>query len=197
MPEPIQTSNGRLPISLTTADPFPAMHWTKTLNYTQTVAANTVTTVAYITVNPNNPANVITTQIPVTLPYTPCHCDHQIHPTVDMTTIGAPCRACGPNGEHSVTLTMPTAACEGGSEGFGDSYRPPYSPHRVEDHKILSDVRPYLKPQSTMAQQGEPSPMKGYVAVNGIRFMKDPMSSQPLVTDQRFTHPTHLPSITS
>ncbi|KAF5268335.1 hypothetical protein FOXYS1_767 [Fusarium oxysporum] len=151
----------------------------------------------YITVNPNNPANVITTQIPVTLPYTPCHCDHQIHPTVDMTTIGAPCRACGPNGEHSVTLTMPTAACEGGSEGFGDSYRPPYSPHRVEDHKILSDVRPYLKPQSTMAQQGEPSPMKGYVAVNGIRFMKDPMSSQPLVTDQRFTHPTHLPSITS
>ncbi|KAM5378928.1 hypothetical protein ACJA88_005488 [Fusarium oxysporum] len=173
------------------------MHWTKTLNYTQTVAANTVTTVAYITVNPNNPANVITTQIPVTLPYTPCHCDHQIHPTVDMTTIGAPCRACGPNGEHSVTLTMPTAACEGGSEGFGDSYRPPYSPHRVEDHKILSDVRPYLKPQSTMAQQGEPSPMKGYVAVNGIRFMKGPMSSQPLLTDQMFTHPTHLPSITS
>ncbi|KAF5250666.1 hypothetical protein FANTH_4109 [Fusarium anthophilum] len=77
--------------------------------YTKTRFAETVTTVTYTTVNPSNPASLITTCVPITLLYSPCGCKSQVYPTVDMTTV-----ACTQGGDI-VTLTVPKAVCETGS----------------------------------------------------------------------------------
>ncbi|RBR12677.1 hypothetical protein FVER53590_29051 [Fusarium verticillioides] len=74
--------------------------------YTKTRFAETVTTVTYTTVNPSNPASLITTCVPITLLYSPCGCKNQVYPTVDMTTV-----ACTQGGDI-VTLTVPKAVCE-------------------------------------------------------------------------------------
>ncbi|KAG9503442.1 hypothetical protein J7337_006287 [Fusarium musae] len=74
--------------------------------YTKTRFAETVTTVTYTTVNPSNPASLITTCVPITLLYSPCGCKSQVYPTVDMTTV-----ACTQGGDI-VTLTVPKAVCE-------------------------------------------------------------------------------------
>ncbi|KAF5579175.1 uncharacterized protein FSUBG_13666 [Fusarium subglutinans] len=76
--------------------------------YTKTRFAETVTTVTYTTVNPSNPASLITTCVPITLLYSPCGCKNQVYPTVDMTTV-----ACTQGGDI-VTLTVPKAVCETG-----------------------------------------------------------------------------------
>ncbi|KAF5544661.1 hypothetical protein FMEXI_6490 [Fusarium mexicanum] len=80
--------------------------------YTKTRFAETVTTVTYTTVNPSNPASLITTCVPITLLYSPCGCKNQVYPTVDMTTV-----ACTQGGDI-VTLTVPKAVCETGRASY-------------------------------------------------------------------------------
>ncbi|KAF5712282.1 MUC1-extracellular alpha-1 4-glucan glucosidase [Fusarium mundagurra] len=107
-------SETRLPTSLPTPTAIHTAYSTLTVNhgYTKTQFAETVTTVTYTTVNPSNPASLITTCIPVTLLYSPCGCKHQVYPTVDMITV-----ACTQGGEI-VTLTVPKAAYETGSASY-------------------------------------------------------------------------------
>ncbi|KAH7002960.1 hypothetical protein EDB82DRAFT_549390 [Fusarium venenatum] len=107
-------SETRLPISLPTPTAIHIAYSTLTIDHacTRTRFAETVTTVTYTTVNPSNPASLITTCVPITLLYSPCGCKHQVYPTVDMTTV-----ACTQGGDI-VTLTVPKAAYETGREGY-------------------------------------------------------------------------------
>ncbi|KAF5979465.1 hypothetical protein FCOIX_5293 [Fusarium coicis] len=107
-------SETRLPTSLPTPTAIHTAYSTLTVNhaYTKTQFAETVTTATYTTVNPSNPASLITTCVPVTLLYSPCGCKHQVYPTVDMTTV-----ACTQGGDI-VTLTVPKAAYETGSASY-------------------------------------------------------------------------------
>ncbi|KAL6922425.1 hypothetical protein FSST1_006451 [Fusarium sambucinum] len=105
-------SETRLPTSLLTPTAIHTAYSTLTIDhaYTRAQLAETVTTVTYTTVNPSNPASLITTCVPITLLYSPCGCKHQVYPTVNMTTV-----ACTQGGDI-VTLTVPKAAYETGSE---------------------------------------------------------------------------------
>ncbi|KAF5584299.1 hypothetical protein FPANT_7902 [Fusarium pseudoanthophilum] len=107
-------SETRLPTSLPTPTAIHTAYSTLTVNhaYTKTQFAETVTTVTYTTVNPSNPASLITTCVPITLLYSPCGCKDQVYPTVDMTTV-----ACT-HGGGVVTLTVPKAAYETGSASY-------------------------------------------------------------------------------
>ncbi|KAH7165049.1 hypothetical protein DER46DRAFT_662164 [Fusarium sp. MPI-SDFR-AT-0072] len=106
------TSESRLPTSFPTPTAIQTAYSIVTIDhaYTKTQFAETVTTVTYTTVNPSNPAALITTCVPITLLYSPCGCEHQVYPTVDMTTV-----ACT-QVEDIVTLTVPKAAYETGRE---------------------------------------------------------------------------------
>ncbi|CVL08702.1 uncharacterized protein FMAN_06859 [Fusarium mangiferae] len=105
------TSETRLPTSLPTPTAIHTAYSTLTIGhaYTKSQFAETVTTVTYTTVDPSNPASLITTCVPITLLYSPCGCKHQVYPTVDMTTV-----ACTHGGDVA-TLTVPKAAYETGS----------------------------------------------------------------------------------
>lgn len=105
------TSENRLPTSVPTPTTIHTAYSTLTIGhaYTKTRFAETVTTVTYTTINPSNPASLITTCVPITLLYSPCGCKHQVYPTVDMTTV-----ACT-HGGAVATLTVPKAAYETGS----------------------------------------------------------------------------------
>ncbi|KAG5655073.1 hypothetical protein KAF25_000196 [Fusarium avenaceum] len=135
--------------------------------YTRTAVANTVTTVTYITVHLNNPGYLITSQAPVTLGYTPCNCDYQAYPPVDMTTIVTACHACGANGENSVTLTVPTAACEADGVKPGYPNEVFHSAHNTMEHEIYSEVNSFAGPKPTMGEHSEPSPVHGSPKPNG------------------------------
>ncbi|KAF5697378.1 hypothetical protein FGLOB1_12805 [Fusarium globosum] len=102
------TSENRLPTSVPTPTAIHTAYSTLTIGhaYTKTRFAETVTTVTYTTINPSNPASLITTCVPITLLYSPCGCKHQVYPTVDMTTV-----ACT-HGGAVATLTVPKAAYE-------------------------------------------------------------------------------------
>ena len=104
-------SESRLPASLPTATAFHTAYSTLTISdaYTKTRFAEMVTTITYTTINPTNPAALITTCAPITLLYSPCGCEHQVYPTVDMTTF--PCTHKG----GIVSLTVPKAAYETGT----------------------------------------------------------------------------------
>ncbi|KAF5627117.1 hypothetical protein F52700_8600 [Fusarium sp. NRRL 52700] len=110
-------SETRLPASLPTPTAIHTAYSTLTIDhaYIKTRFAETVTTVTYTTVNPTNPASLITTCVPITMLYSPCGCKNQVYPTVDMTTV-----ACTQGGDI-VTLTVPKAACE---TGRGTNTRP-------------------------------------------------------------------------
>ncbi|KLO95471.1 uncharacterized protein LW93_8011 [Fusarium fujikuroi] len=105
------TSETHLPTSIPTPTAIHTAYSTLTMGHasTKTQFAETVTTVTYTTINPSNPASLITTCVPITLLYSPCGCKHQVYPTVDMTTV-----ACT-NGGDVATLTVPKAAYETGS----------------------------------------------------------------------------------
>ncbi|KAG4287270.1 hypothetical protein FPRO06_04922 [Fusarium proliferatum] len=105
------TSEYRLPTSVPTPTAIHTAYSTLTIGhaYTKTRFAETVTTVTYTTINPSNPASLITTCVPITLLYSPCGCKHQVYPIVDMTTV-----ACT-HGGAVATLTVPKAAYETGS----------------------------------------------------------------------------------
>ncbi|KAL2201854.1 hypothetical protein CC79DRAFT_1402170 [Sarocladium strictum] len=77
---------------------------------TSTELAEMVTTVTYATINPTNPAGLITTCVSITLLYSPCNCEHQLYPTVDMTTVTYT------QASETITLTIPKAALESGNE---------------------------------------------------------------------------------
>ncbi|KAG7413798.1 hypothetical protein Forpe1208_v008342 [Fusarium oxysporum f. sp. rapae] len=155
------STEGRLPLPFPTIGPIQTVHWTKGVNYTRIAATSTVTSVAYITVHPSNPAYLITTYVAVTQGFIPCNCDNQVYPPVDMTTIIAPCRACGANGENSVTLTVPTAACEAGKAEPGYSHKISHSAHKIIEHEIYSEVKSFAEPRPTLGQQGHPLPVQG------------------------------------
>ncbi|KAH7238110.1 hypothetical protein BKA59DRAFT_530820 [Fusarium tricinctum] len=99
--------------------------YTKGYNITETEPATTVTTVVYTTVNPHKPGCLTTTEIEVTVGYTPCNCAHLTLPPVDMTTVVVPCQSCGPHGENSISLTIPAAVCETGADSTGKSHYQP------------------------------------------------------------------------
>lgn len=152
------STEDRLPLTYPTIG---TVYLTKGFNYTRTAVANTVTTVTYITVHPKNPGYLITTHVPVTLGYTPCNCDHQVYPPVDMTTIVTACHACGANGENSVTLTVPTAACEAGGVKSGYPHKVSYSVHKTMEHEIYSEINSFAGPKPTQGQHSEPLPVHG------------------------------------
>ncbi|KAG5746533.1 hypothetical protein H9Q70_010786 [Fusarium xylarioides] len=81
-------SETRLPTSLPTPTAIHTAYSTLTVNhaYTKTRFAETVTTVTYTTVNPSNPASLITTCVPITLLYSPCgYAGGSSHPAVKPT----------------------------------------------------------------------------------------------------------------
>ncbi|KAG4283428.1 hypothetical protein FPRO06_07807 [Fusarium proliferatum] len=138
--------------------PIRAIHVTKGVTYTEIVIAETVTTVTYVTINPSQPEVLITTCIPVTLQYTPCNCDHQEYPPVDMTTIISSCDACGYQGQDVVTMVVPVAACETGSGTYnpsglieGEAWNHRY-PDQIEGHQIYTGNDADAKSQSQPIQ---------------------------------------------
>ncbi|RGP80730.1 hypothetical protein FLONG3_1205 [Fusarium longipes] len=76
---------------------------------TLTTLTDTVTSVTYVTVDSSQ--SVVTTCVPVTLVYSPCGCEHETYPTVDMVTVTSPCSTPGAYGKDTTTLTVPKA-CE-------------------------------------------------------------------------------------
>ncbi|EXK83367.1 hypothetical protein FOQG_12384 [Fusarium oxysporum f. sp. raphani 54005] len=108
------TSESRLPTPFPTPTAIHTAYSIVTIDhaYTKTQFAETVTTVTYTTINPSNPAALITTCVPITLLYNPCECEHQVYPSVDMTTV-----ACTHGGDI-VTLTVPKAAYETGRASY-------------------------------------------------------------------------------
>ncbi|KAM5382955.1 hypothetical protein ACJA88_003488 [Fusarium oxysporum] len=108
------TSESRLPTLFPTPTAIHTAFSIVTIDhaYTQTQFAETVTTVTYTTINPSNPAALITTCVPITLLYSPCECEHQVYPSVDMTTV-----ACTHGGDIA-TLTVPKAAYETGRASY-------------------------------------------------------------------------------
>ncbi|RBA17601.1 hypothetical protein FPRO05_11316 [Fusarium proliferatum] len=138
--------------------PIRTIHVTKDVTYTEIVIAETVTTVTYVTINPSQPEVLISTCIPVTLQYTPCNCDHQEYPPVDMTTIISSCDACGYQGQDVVTMVVPVAACETGSGTYnpsglieGEAWNHRY-PDQIEGHQIYTGNDADAKSQSQPTQ---------------------------------------------
>ncbi|SCO50222.1 probable MUC1-Extracellular alpha-1,4-glucan glucosidase [Fusarium fujikuroi] len=148
--------------------PFPTqpgsirtIHVTKGVTYTEIVIAETVTTVTYVTINPSQPGVLITTCIPVTLQYTPCNCDHQEYPPVDMTTIISSCDACGFQGQDVVTMVVPVAACETGSGTYnpagwieGEAWNHGYT-DQIEGHQVYTGNAADVKSQPQPTQGGQ------------------------------------------
>ncbi|PNP76554.1 hypothetical protein FNYG_09973 [Fusarium nygamai] len=120
--ETTKTTKNQLSTSLTTSISIPV--YTNPVSYTKVIPTETVTTITYVTVCPTNSASLTTTYVPVTITYEPCGCDHQIYPTVEMTTTTVSCHSCGSHGESTVTLTMPSAACEtpSGKHGYAPGH---------------------------------------------------------------------------
>ncbi|CZR49350.1 uncharacterized protein FPRO_08909 [Fusarium proliferatum ET1] len=138
--------------------PIRTIHVTKGVTYTEIVIAETVTTVTYVTIDPSQPEVLISTCIPVTLQYTPCNCDHQEYPPVDMTTIISSCDACGYQGQNVVTMVVPVAACETGSGTYNPSgliedeaWNHRY-PDQIEGHQIYTGNDADAKSQSQPTQ---------------------------------------------
>ncbi|KAF5600619.1 MUC1-extracellular alpha-1 4-glucan glucosidase [Fusarium pseudoanthophilum] len=147
--------------SQNTPGPIRTIRITKGVTYTEIVVATTVTTVTYVTINPSQPGALITTCIPLTLQYTPCGCDHQEYPPVDMTTIISPCHACGSQGQDVVTMVVPVAACEGGGVNYnpsgwiaGEAGNNGY-PDQIQGHQIYtgSEGDASSQPHPTQGQQ--------------------------------------------
>ncbi|KAM0442739.1 hypothetical protein ACHAQK_003794 [Fusarium lateritium] len=140
------------------ATPYPTVvnSHTKGYNVTKTEPATTVTTVVYTTVNPHKPDCLTTTEIAVTVGYTPCNCAHQTLPPVEMTTVVVPCQSCGPHGENSISLTVPAAACETGSKSGGKSPSHPkgdaHEGHSSDKSYPVPGPNEQPKPHSTYKQ---------------------------------------------
>ncbi|KAJ0135020.1 Acriflavine sensitivity control protein acr-2 [Fusarium oxysporum f. sp. albedinis] len=143
------TSESRLPTPFPTPTAIHTAYSIVTIDhaYTKTQFAETVTTVTYTTINPSNPAALNTTCVPITLLYSPCECEHQVHPSVDMTTV-----SCSQGGQI-VTLTVPRAAYETSYE----SYTHPivqYSPGWVGGYQTDAGGNSYPVLQPTGGSQG-------------------------------------------
>ncbi|KAF5561977.1 hypothetical protein FPHYL_5917 [Fusarium phyllophilum] len=114
-----------------------------------TLVQNTVTTVAYTIVDPNNPSVMTVTEYCATLSYEPCsRCAHPPVPTVEMTTYVVPCNACGHHGENEVTITAPCANttetarnAAHGSQDLVDAF----TPTRAAYHAVPGPVRTVTK----------------------------------------------------
>ncbi|CVK98775.1 related to MUC1-Extracellular alpha-1,4-glucan glucosidase [Fusarium mangiferae] len=133
------------------------IHVTRDVTYTEIVIAETVTTVSYVTIDPSQPEVFITTCIPVTLQYTPCNCDHQEYPPVDMTTITSSCDACGYQGQDVLTMVVPVAACESDKpSGWieGEAWNHGY-PDYIEGHQTYAGNAAGVEsqPQPTQGKQ--------------------------------------------
>ncbi|KAF5655131.1 hypothetical protein F25303_813 [Fusarium sp. NRRL 25303] len=76
---------------------------------TRTTLTDTVTSVTYVTVDTS--LSVIITCVPVTLVYSPCGCEHETYPSVDMKTVTSPCSTDASYAKDTITLTVPKA-CE-------------------------------------------------------------------------------------
>ncbi|KAF5707733.1 hypothetical protein FMUND_10951 [Fusarium mundagurra] len=94
---------------------------TKGATCTKTTFAETVTTATYLTIGPSHSA-LVTACVPVTLLYSPCYCDHEVYPSLVMTTVVSPCSACGSNGENTITLTVPEVACKTTSGSYSHPF---------------------------------------------------------------------------
>ncbi|KAF5675589.1 hypothetical protein FDENT_9724 [Fusarium denticulatum] len=174
---------------------------TKGATCTKTTFAETVTTATYVTVGPSHSA-LVTTCVPVTLLYSPCYCDHQVYPTLSMTTLVSPCSACGSNGENTVTLTVPKAACETTSgsyshpivqypSGWTGGYQT--AQNGTGNHETQYTVKSHQQPQGspqhtyTNVQPSIPAPTAGVYShsQNG----KNGQSSAPIPTAGSSSNP--------
>lgn len=191
-----------------TPGPIRTIYITKGVTYTEVVIAETVTTVTYVTINPSQPGVLITTCIPLTLTYTPCNCDHQEYPPVDMTTITSSCHACGYQGQDVVTMVVPVAACETGSVNYphsgwtkGEAGNNRY-PDQVEGHQIYTGNEADVKsqPQPTQGQQngegpdygdGSPDTEAGTQGSGSKGQSKQPVNLQPSRGHQNGAGPYH------
>ncbi|TEA14842.1 hypothetical protein C8034_v003025 [Colletotrichum sidae] len=127
-PAPIPSSN-TIPIANPT-NPSAPPNPTSTLSNLQTLT----TTVLYTIVDPLNPSRLTVTEFCATLPYAPCpRCQHGGPPTVNMETITASCRACGPHGETHVTLTVPAAAIAAPTHEPSSAQEPPDVAGHLQD----------------------------------------------------------------
>ncbi|KAF4472904.1 hypothetical protein FAGAP_13486 [Fusarium agapanthi] len=117
--------------------------------YTKTRFAETVTTVTYTTLNPSNPASLITTCVPITLLYSPCGFQypsgwvggHQTDVGGDSYPTGRPTGGSQP-GSKNGQPEYPTVAT-----GLQDSH-PSYKPHQ------------HVAPTSVGALNGDDQPEK-------------------------------------
>ncbi|KAG9500594.1 hypothetical protein J7337_009076 [Fusarium musae] len=146
--------------------PIRTIHVTKGITYIEIVIATTVTTVTYVTINPN------------------------------MTTIISPCDACGYQGQDVVTMVVPVAACESGAVNYkssgwidGEAGNNGY-PDRIQGHQIYTGSEGDVSspPQPTQGQQnGEglgyengPSGIEAATQASGGRAQnKQPANLQP------------------
>ncbi|KAF4339185.1 hypothetical protein FBEOM_6882 [Fusarium beomiforme] len=126
---------------------------TKDLTFTKTAFAEAVTTATYLTVHESNLA-LVSTCVPITILYSPCYCEHQVYPSLAMTTIISPCSACGSNGENLVTLTVPEAACETGS-GISSHPIVQFPDGWTEGYQTDKNGNSYLEAQFTAESQGD------------------------------------------
>ncbi|KAF5646358.1 hypothetical protein F52700_1788 [Fusarium sp. NRRL 52700] len=158
---------------------------------TKTTFAETVTTATYVTVGPSHSA-LVTTCVPVTLLYSPCYCDHQAYPTLSMTTLVSPCSACGTNGENTVTLTVPEAACETTSgsyshpivqypSGWTGGYQT--AQNGTDNHEAQYTVKSHGQPQGspqhtyTNVEPSVPAPTAGAYSHTQLGYNGQPSAS--------------------
>ncbi|KAF5668360.1 hypothetical protein FHETE_5296 [Fusarium heterosporum] len=143
--------------------------------YTTTQFAKIATTVTYATINSNSPASLIATCVPITLLYTPCKCESQVYPSVDMTTIVYI------QGQTTATLTVPKAAYETGSR----SYSQPIvqlPPGWNEEHQTDAggDIFPVAQPKVGTHHDSQPRHRHGQAG-----------NPNPALDPQRYSRPSH------
>ncbi|KAF4972681.1 hypothetical protein FSARC_830 [Fusarium sarcochroum] len=138
-----------------------------------------ISTITYFTVLPSNPGSLVPQESIVTLWYEQCSCKNPDLIQPPMATRTIECDGCGPNGENTVTLTVPISvtvtvpgATTGQTEQTNDaeaeaddaaaagaaSYGSGSSPEKTKDSDVVA-------PMVSDGMGGNPEPTKGSDAV--------------------------------
>ena len=104
-------------------------HFTSTYGNTRTVTfdpTTTTITVEYTIIDPRDRASLAVKDFYTTVDFYACNCAEQQYPHIAMTTFESSCDGCGPDGENTVTLTVPrpvvaAASLRGGNQVNSDS----------------------------------------------------------------------------
>ncbi|OLN96927.1 hypothetical protein CCHL11_07387 [Colletotrichum chlorophyti] len=104
------------------------------------IIRSVVTTVTYTIVDPTEPTGLLSVELCTTLYFEDCNCPTQVIPAVPMATVESKCRKCGPNGENTVTLTVPADLNRVSSSGSDVSAGVPEPPKVSPGHGGGSDA---------------------------------------------------------